>query len=171
MEVSDAIRFRRSIRRYKDDEIPDEYVEKILWAGQLAPSAGNLQGREFVVTRDAAMRENICDAALKQRFIKEAPVCIVICTNLGRSKRKYGKRAELYVLQDAAASAMNMMLQAVDLGLGTCWVGAFDEKAVAEVLGLPVGIRPVAILPVGVPDEIPSAPTRLWLDIVHHERW
>ena len=171
MEVSEAIGVRRSIRRYREDDVPVEYVEKILYAGHMAPSAGNLQGREFVVIRDASTQENICDSALKQRFIKEAPVCIVICTNLDRSKRKYGKRAELYVLQDTAASAMSMMLQAIDLGLGTCWVGAFDEKAVADALGLPIGIRPVAILPVGVPDEIPSAPTRLWSDIVHHERW
>lgn len=171
MEVSEAIGLRRSIRRYKNDEVPPEYVEKILQAGQLAPSAGNLQGREFIVVRDTAILERICDAALKQRFIKEVPVCIVVCTNLPRTKSKYGLRAELYVVQDTAASVMCMMLQAVDLGLGTCWVGAFDEKSVAKILGLPDGIRPVAILPIGVPDEVPDAPTRLGSEIVHNERW
>jgi hypothetical protein len=171
MEVSEAIEVRRSIRRYRGDEVPGEYVDKILHAGHMAPSAGNLQGREFVVVRDAATRRQICRAALGQQFIEEAPVCIVVCTNLPRTQRRYGKRAELYVVQDASASAMSMMLQAVDLGLGTCWVGAFDENEVAKALALPEGIRPVAILPVGFPDEIAVAPPRLGGQIEHYERW
>lgn len=171
MEVSEAIGSRRSIRRYKNDEVPPEYVDKILQAGQLAPSAGNLQGREFVVVRDSVTKEGICSAALNQRFVKEVPVCIVVCTNLPRTKRKYGSRAELYIVQDTAASVMNMMLQAVDLGLGTCWVGAFDEGRVAKILQLPDGIRPVAILPLGVPDEVPDMPDRLGSEIVHYEHW
>lgn len=171
MEVSDAISFRRSIRRYRTDAVPQEYVDKILQAGQLAPSAGNLQGREFIVVSGETARKELAAAALNQRFIQEAPVCLVVCTNLPRTKRNYGARAELYVVQDTAASVMNMMLQAVDLGLGTCWVGAFNEAEVAKILGLPADIRPVAILPVGVPDEIPDARPRLGEKIVHHERW
>ena len=171
MDVSEAIGVRRSIRRFKGDDVPSEYIEKLLYAGHMAPSAGNLQGREFVVVRAGETRSQLSKAALNQRFVAEAPVCIVVCTNLGRTKHKYGSRAELYVVQDTAASVMGMMLQAVDLGLGTCWVGAFDEKAVAEILGLPGDIRPVAMLPVGVPDEIPTAPSRLGSKIEHYDRW
>ncbi len=171
MEVADAIEGRRSVRRYRAAEVPGEQVSKVLRAGQMAPSAGNLQGREFVVVRDARTRQRIADAALRQRFIAEAPVCLVVCTNLPRTKARYGKRAELYVVQDTAASAMCMMLQAHALGLGTCWVGAFDERAVAEVLGLPEGIRPVAIVLIGVPDEAPEAPPRLGKEIEHYEHW
>ena len=152
-EVSDAITGRRSIRSYRNDQLTEDQIGKILLAGQMAPSAGNLQGREFIVVKDAETRHRLSDAALRQRFIDEAPVCIVVCTNLPRTKQRYGKRAELYVVQDTSASVMNMMLQASDLGLGTCWVGAFDESEVAKILGVPEGIRPVAILPVGVPDE------------------
>lgn len=170
-DVSTAIEGRRSIRSYRSDTVPDEAVAKMLYAGQMAPSAGNLQGREFVVVRDQHIKRMISDAALRQRFIEEAPVCIVVCTNLPRSKRKYGKRAELYVIQDTSASVMNMMLQACELELGTCWVGAFDENAVSEILGLPGDIRPVAILPVGVPDETPEAPPRLGKEIEHFEHW
>ncbi|OPY26068.1 MAG: nitroreductase A [Methanocella sp. PtaU1.Bin125] len=171
MDVSTAIEGRRSIRSYRGDAVPDDALAKILYAAQMAPSAGNLQGREFIVVRDPQTKRMISDAALKQRFIEEAPVCIVTCTNLPRTKRKYGKRADLYVVQDAAASVMSMMLQAFALGLGTCWVGAFDENAVARALGLPAEVRPVAIMPLGVPDEAPEAPPRLGKQIEHHERW
>jgi nitroreductase len=170
-DVSDAIAGRRSVRSFKGDAVTEEQLDKILLAGHMAPSAGNLQGREFIVVRDAHTRSLISDAALGQRFIEEATVCIVVCTNLPRTKQRYGKRAELYVIQDTSASVMNMMLQACDLGLGTCWVGAFDESAIAKILGVPEGIRPVAIMPVGVPDETPEAPPRLGNKIEHYEHW
>ncbi|HEY3272642.1 MAG TPA: nitroreductase family protein [Methanocella sp.] len=171
MQVSDAIAVRRSIRSYRNDPLTEDQIGKILLAGQMAPSAGNLQGREFIVVKDAETRHRLSDAALRQRFIDEAPVCIVVCTNLPRTKQRYGKRAELYVVQDTSASVMNMMLQACDLGLGTCWVGAFDEGEVAKILGVPEGIRPVAMMPVGVPDDKPEAPPRLGKKIEHYEHW
>lgn len=172
MEVSQAIEERRSIRRYRAEPVPPEHVEKILQAGHRAPSAGNLQGREFVIVRDLNTRHLLCRAALGQRFIEEAPVSIIVCTNLPRTRLRYGKRAELYVLQDTSASVANMMLQAVDLGLGTCWVGAFDEKEVSNILGLPGEIRPVAILPIGFPDEVSSeGPPRMGKAIEHYEHW
>lgn len=170
-EVSDAIAGRRSIRSYKNVDVTDGQIRKILQAGHMAPSAGNMQGREFIIVRDADSRGRIADAALGQRFIEEAPVCVIVCANLPRTRQRYGKRAELYVIQDTSASVMSMMLQAVDLGLGTCWVGAFDEGEVARILGIPDGIRPVAILPIGVPDEAPEAPPRLGSKIEHYERW
>jgi nitroreductase len=170
-EVSDAIKGRRSIRSYRKDPVTEDQIGRILQAGQMAPSAGNLQGREFIVVKDPQTRHRLSDAALRQWFIDEAPVCIVVCTNLPRTKQLYGKRAELYVVQDTAASVMNMMLQACDLGLGTCWVGAFDEAEVAKILGVPEGIRPVAMLPVGVPDETPEARPRLGKEIEHYEQW
>jgi nitroreductase len=151
--------------------VTDEQIRIILDAGHMAPSAGNLQGREFIVVRDAGIRSRITKAALGQRFIEEAPVCIIVCTNLPRTRQRYGKRAELYVIQDTSASVMNMMLQAYDLGLGTCWVGAFDEGEVARTLGVPEGVRPVAVLPIGVPDDEHDAPPRLDKKIEHYERW
>src|SRR5271157_5081485 len=111
----------------------------------MAPSAGNLQGRDFIIIKDQAMRDKLRAAALGQRFIAEAPVCIVVCANFSRTSARYGKRAELYSVQDSAASIMNMMLMAQDLGLGTCWVGAFNEKEVTELLAIPSGVRPEGI--------------------------
>jgi hypothetical protein len=171
MEVADAIELRRSVRSYRAEDVPGGMIEAILHAGQMAPSAGNLQGREFIVVRDSGTRGLLSDAALKQRFILEAPVCIVVCANFTRTASRYGKRAELYAVQDSAASVMNMMLLALDLGLGTCWVGAFDEKAVSELLNIPSGVRPVALLPVGYPDDSPMIPQRLGNSIEHMEKW
>jgi len=161
MEVADAIELRRSVRSYTDGEVPDGMIVSILHAGHMAPSAGNLEGREFIIVKDSATRGLLSDAALRQQFIKQAPVCIVVCANFTRTASRYGKRAELYAIQDSSASMMNMMLMAEDLGLATCWVGAFDEKVVAQVLDIPAGVRPVALLPIGYPDESPIVPPRL----------
>jgi hypothetical protein len=171
MEVADAIELRRSVRSYTKEEVTDGMIGTILHAGQMAPSAGNLQGREFIIIKDSATRGLLSDAALKQQFIKEAPVCIVVCANFTRTASRYGKRADLYAVQDSAASVMNMMLVAQDLGLGTCWVGAFDEKAVAQLLDIPSGVRPVALLPIGYPDESPLVPPRLGKSIEHWGKW
>ncbi len=171
MEVADAIELRRSVRSYQEKDVPDGMIRSILHAGQMAPSAGNMQGRDFIIVKDQDTRESISRAALGQRFIAEAPVCIVVCANFARSSSRYGKRAELYAVQDSAASAMNMMLMAEDLGLGTCWVGAFNEQAVAQLLDIPQGVRPVAIIPIGYPGESPMAPPRLGNAIEHWGKW
>lgn len=171
MEVGDAINSRRSVRRYTGEAVPDELLKEILSAGGMAPSAGNLQARDFIIVKDGALRELLCMAALNQYFMMSAPVCIVVCANLDRSAARYGKRSELYAVQDASAAIMNMMLRARDLGLGTCWVGAFSEQAVVQLLNLPRGVRPVALMPLGYPDETPEAPPRLGEEIVHWGKW
>jgi len=171
MEVAKAIEARRSIRRYVDKEIPDGMLRQVLHAGHMAPSAGNLEGRDFVIIKDRSVKELLCMAALNQYFMMNASVCIVVCANVGRSSSRYGKRGELFALQDASASIMNMMLMAQDLGLGTCWVGAFNEPAVTQLLGLPQGVRPVALLPIGYPDESPDARPRMGKEFEHWERW
>ncbi len=171
MEVADAIDLRRSIRSYVDKEVSEGMINSILHAGHMAPSAGNLQGRDFIIVKDSAMRGMLCNAALNQAFIMQAPVCIVVCANIRRTATRYGKRAELYAVQDSAASIMNMMLLAQDLGLGTCWVGAFNEQAVTELLDIPQGVRPVALLPIGYPDESPEVRPRMGKSIEHQEKW
>lgn len=171
MEVADVIELRRSIRSYQGRDVPDGMLKAVLHAGHMAPSAGNMQGRDFVVVKDRSMLEQISKAALGQRFVAEAPACIVVCANVERSSSRYGKRGELYAVQDSAASAMNMMLLAQDLGLGTCWVGAFDEQSVSELLGIPPGVRPVALIPIGYPDESPMVPPRLGEAAEHWGKW
>jgi len=170
MDVLEAIKGRRSIREFKPDPVKEEDLREILNAGRLAPSAGNCQPLELVVIKDPAVKRKLAAAALEQTFIAEAPVVIVVCTNLLRTSRRYGARGEeLYCIQDTAAATQNMLLAAHSLGYGTCWVGAFDDDAVAEVIRAPSGVRPVAIIPLGRPAEKPSPPPRRSLSEIVHE--
>jgi nitroreductase len=172
MECMEAIKRRRSIRKFKDTAIGKELVEELLNAAQMAPSAGNLQARDFVVISNKITKQKLKQAALGQTFIEQAPLVIVAVANIERSSRIYRSRGELYAVQDATAGIMNLLLAACSGGLAACWVGAFDDNAVSEVLGLPHKTRPVAIIPIGYADEEPTAPLRMGLDkVVHWETW
>jgi len=150
MEVFEAIRERRSIRKFKTQDIEKEKIEKIILAGRRAPSAGNLQARDIFVITDQGIKEELVRAAHGQAFIGEAPYVIMVCTNSERIRERYGDRGmDLYMIQDASASVQNILLAAHSLGLGTCWVGAFDDKAVHEIMGLERHLWPVAIIPIG----------------------
>jgi len=173
MDVYEAIVSRRSIRAFKLDNIPEKILNKILEAAWWAPSAGNLQAREFILVTDPELKRKLCNAALGQSFIEEAPIDIVVCANERRSAQRYGQRGkELYCIQDATASVQNILLAAHALGLGTCWVGAFSEENVSEALNLPNGVKPIAIIPLGYPAEHPSVTPRMRLkDLVHKNRY
>jgi nitroreductase len=153
VEVFEAIKSRRSIRAFSEEGVTSDQIEKILDAGRSAPSAGNLQARDFFVISDEQTKNELARAALDQKFIAQAPVVIVVCSNL-ECIGPYGQRGiELYCLQDAAASVQNMLLIIHSLGLASCWIGAFNEDEASQVLKLPGHLRPVAILPVGYPGE------------------
>ncbi|MEM1586389.1 MAG: nitroreductase family protein [Candidatus Bathyarchaeia archaeon] len=171
MDIFEVIKFRRSIRSFTREDVSDEQIEKILEAARWAPSAGNLQPWEFIVIRRPDIKREVARAALNQTFIEEAPVVIVVCANEVRSGSIYGSRGvNLYCIQDTAAAIENMLLAACAIGLGACWVGAFNEEEVRRILNVPRGIRPVAIIPIGYPSERPSPPRRRPLkEIVHHE--
>jgi len=172
MECLEAIEGRRSIRKFKDSSIGKEVIKVLLKAAQMAPSAGNLQARDFIVVSEKRIKEQLTKAALDQSFVEQAPIVIVVVANIERSSLKYGSRGELYAIQDATASVMNLLLAAYSKGLATCWVGAFEENAVRILLGLPHKIKPIAIIPIGYSDEKPSAPPRMELNrVVHLETW
>lgn len=161
MEVLKAVRERRSIRDFQKKEIPDEIVDKLIDSLIWAPSAGNLQARKFYFIKDEKIKKKLAAAALNQNFIAEAPLVIVGCTD-SRISYRYGERGiNLYSIQDVACSIMGMMLVAHENGLGSVWVGAFNESAVFEILKLPKNLRPVAIVPVGYPSKIPIPPPRV----------
>lgn len=161
MEILKAVKERRSIRNFLKKEISEDAVDKLIEAIIWAPSSGNLQSRKFYFIKDAVLKQQLAQAAFGQNFIAEAPLTIVACTDNKISKRYGDRGAHLYSIQDVSASIMNMMLVAHELGLGTVWVGAFDEWQVFEILNLPKNLRPVAIIPVGYPAKIPSAPRRV----------
>jgi nitroreductase len=157
MDVFEAIAKRRSIRKYQDKDVDDKLIGVLLWAAAQAPSAGNLQDWRFIVVRDKKTKELLYNAALRQDHIKEAPVLIVVCSDLQVLGLRYGKRGEIvYSLLDCGAAIENLLLAATALNLATCWVSAFDEEDVKNILRLPDFVRPVAIITVGYPAEKPE---------------
>ncbi len=160
-DVLKIIKERRSVRSFQKKDIPDDVITKLIDAIVWAPSAGNLQARKFYFVKSDKMKRDIATAALNQNFIAEAPLVVVGCTDR-RIESRYGDRGiNLYSIQDAACSIMNMMLTAWENGLGSVWVGAFRESDVFEIFDMPNNLRPVAIVPVGYPLRIPSAPPRV----------
>lgn len=173
MYTFDAILTRRSAREFEKKPIDDKLIGVILYAATHASSAGNTQEWEFVVVKEEDQKKKLARAALGQEFIAKAPVVIVVCANLARISLKYGKRGEnLYAIQDTSFAIQNMMLAAHALGLGSCFVGAFEEDIAMEILELPDNIRPVAMIPVGYPAEKPEKPARIpFENISYSERY
>jgi len=152
MDVFEAISARRSIRSYKAEPIPGESIRRIMEAARLAPSAGNRQPWRFVVTRDPEIRRALSRAANNEDFVGQAPVVITVLGDPDMSERWH--------LRDPMIATEHIALQAVEEGLGTCWVGAFDEAEVKRVLKVPEKLRVVCLLPIGKPAEAPAARPR-----------
>jgi nitroreductase len=171
MNVSEAIRRRRSVRAYLDKPVEQEKLERVLEAARRAPSAKNMQEWKFVVVRDKATREKLIDAARGQKFVGEAPVVIAACGTITDYVMTCG---QLTYPIDVAIAVDHMTLQAAEEGLGTCWIGAFHEDKAKELLGIPKEIRVVALLPLGYPAEslAPREKARKPLsEIVLWEKW
>lgn len=168
MDFFDLIKTRCSMRVFTPEPLEEEKLQRILESINLAPSAGNLQAYEVYLVIRSEDRAALMRAAWDQAFVAQAPVVLVFCTNPGRSA-KYGARgAELYCLQDATIACTYAMLAAQALGLGSVWVGAFDDDAVWRVIGSPQGQRPVAMLPIGYPGCEPRYRSRRALtDLIH----
>jgi nitroreductase len=165
------LRGRRSIRRYRADPVPDEMIDQLLEAGRWAPSANNLQPWSFIVVRDPLIRGQIAEfttySSGPRRDVPsriESPALIVLC-GVERD-RIYHE----FLNGDVSMAALQMMLQAKALGLGTCWVGGLDRTAIAGLLKIPDPFEVVCLLTVGFPAQEPAAPPRRPLDeIVHYE--
>ncbi|MFH1731145.1 MAG: nitroreductase family protein [Planctomycetota bacterium] len=169
MNVMEAVRRRRSIRAYLDKPVEDEKLEAVLEAGRLAPSASNRQEWRYVVVRDPGTRAKLAEAANGQKFVGEAPVVLVACAKTDGHKMSCGEPC--YPI-DVAISLDHITLKAVEEGLGTCWIGAFDQPAVKKLLNIPEDIRVVQLMPLGYPAGQPAARSRLDLDdIVIPEKW
>ena len=156
MSILEAIMQRRSIRDFTDQDIPQEAIDMLVEAIRWAPSAGNLQSRKFYFVFDRDIRKKLMGAALNQKFIAQAPLVVVACLDRHIAVRYGDRGVNLYSIQDVSASVMNLMLMAHELRLGTCWVGAFNEFDVVEILDLPDNLRPVALVPVGYPGRVPE---------------
>lgn len=151
MDFTELTWTRKSTRSFKSDAVSFENIRTLLDAARSAPSGGNCQPWHFYVIGDTNLKQQLHEAAGgRQNFLLEAPLHIVVCADLARTQAKYGKRGKtLYSIQDTAAAIENLLLCAAEMGLSTCWCGAFDEKSVSKALQLQHDFRPVAIIPVG----------------------
>ena len=160
-DILSIIKERRSIRSFSAKPVRREDILTLLEAARWAPTAGNVQPWHFFVVLDDTIKKSIARAALSQDFIAQAPVVVVVTTNLKEARANYGARGdELYCLQDTAAAAQNILLTACSLNLASCWVGAFDEEQVGYILGIERHLRPVAIIPIGYAAEQSMPPHR-----------
>ena len=159
--VIKTIKSRRSIRSYMDVPVEWDKIITTIEAGMMAPNAGNLQIWRFVVVRNPDKKKQITDACLQQYWMEQAPVHIVIFAKLQKEEQYYGIRGKrLYSIQDCSMAAMNIMLAAQELGLGTCFVSAFDEEALSRIFGQQEDIRPQGVITMGYTDDKPEIPLR-----------
>jgi nitroreductase len=169
MDVFEAIMKRKSIRKYKNTEVEDEKLKKILKSAQIAPSAANRQEWKFIVVKSKETRDSLVDAAYGQKFVGEAPVTIVACSTESERVMPCGQHA--YTV-DLSIAMSFMILEATELDLGTCWLGAFDEKIVKQILDIPEEIRVPAMFTLGYADENPAPRPRKALDdVVCYEKY
>ncbi len=169
MNVFKAIETRRSIRSFSDQPIEEQKLNKVLEAGRLAPSAANMQEWKFVVVRNKETKEKLATAANNQRFMAKADVIIVGCATVVDTVMTCGQYT--YPI-DLAIAMDHMTLQAVEEGLGTCWIGAFKEDEVKKILEIPPQIRVVELMPLGYPLYEPEPTFRKKLEeIVAYDRW
>lgn len=157
MDFNDVINQRRSVREYTDKDVEDEKIQKILEIVNLAPSAGNLQAYKIYVVKSKEKREALDKIYYKTGMLTQASVVMAFAADKKASGDRYKERGEeLYAIQDATIAAPYAQLAATSLGLGTCWVGAFDEEEAGRILGVGEGERVIAMLPIGYYKELPE---------------
>ena len=162
MNFSDLIESRHSCRAFEDAAVGKEELQTILDAVTSAPTAGNLQAYAVKVVLDKDSKRNLAHAAYGQDFIQQAPVVLVFFAVPELSAVKYGDRgANLYCIQDATIACTYAHLAATDLGLGSCWVGAFDGKMVEQCMYAKWSWKAIAILPIGYPLKNSEGPPKV----------
>jgi len=155
MNVSDAIKGRRSVRGYQILKIEPHKLDKLWEALRLAPSACNSQPWHFVVVDDAELIRELVSACNKNHFMAEAPLIVVGCADEAKAYPKMAGSMNTFAI-DLTIAFDHLTLQAYELGLGTCWIGSFQEDEVKRILKVPQSLRVVALTPIGYPKEVPA---------------
>ena len=169
MDVSTAISQRSSVRAYKATDIEEDKLKKILEAARLSPSASNRQDWKFIMVRNKETKKKLAKATFGQSFIGEAPVVLVACGTDSKAVMGCGQPTHTV---DVSIACAFMILQAYELGLGTCWIGAFNEGETKKILNIPEHVRVVAVIPLGYPNQPPSQKFRKSLnEILCYEKY
>ena len=175
MDFDEVVKRRKMIREYDLNrlQIPDKIITKLIRNAHRAPSAGHTQVQEFIIVQDSSTKKKLRKAAVNQEYIEQAPLLIVICSNTSRSIGRYGSRGrEFYSIIDGAFASMLILLSAVNEGIGACFVGAFQDNKVSEILKLPKDVRPIGIICIGYPAERPEKLERIDVKaLVHYEKY
>ncbi|MGI6113074.1 MAG: nitroreductase family protein [Mahellales bacterium] len=170
LDVIEAIKSRRSIRMFDNSRpVDDDILKEIITCGTWAPSAHNNQPWRFVVIRDPKKKEQMAMRSRWAKFLTQTPVAIVVIAEFShRRKVSDDKAVRYFSVQDTAAAIQNILLAATNYGLGTCWIGDFDEGQLAEMCNIPEGWNPVCIIAMGYPhpDFKPAIPRRKLLQEV-----
>lgn len=162
MDFNEVIKKRYSVRNFKNKPVEPEKLMSILDTGRLAPSAVNFQPWYFIVVGESSERESL-DEVYPRPWFKTAPVVVIICADHQQSWKR-GRDGKDFADIDAALAIDHMTLQAVNLGLGSCWVCNFDNEKCRSILQLPEYIEPIALLPIGYPNDNPSPKNRKSLE-------
>ncbi len=173
MDFETVVKKRWMCREYLDRDVPPEKIDRILDLASRYPSAGHTEPQEFIMVRDQRVKEALAHAALDQMFIAEAPLVIVVVSDTRRSVPRYGKRGvRFYSIIDGSFAAMLILLAVVNEGLGACFVGAFHDREVRHVLGLPPAVRPIGIISIGYCAEGPEKfSRRSKARIIHRDQY
>jgi nitroreductase len=173
MDFETVVKRRRMCRVFLDRDVPQEKIDRILDLASRYPSAGHTEPQEFIVVHNRRMKEDLAHAALDQMFVAQAPLVIVVVSDVRRSARRYGERGvRFFSIIDGAFVAMLILLAVVEEGLGACFVGSFYDEQVQELLSLPQEVRPIGIIPIGYCAEGPRKFRRRSREqIVHRDRY
>lgn len=161
MNFEELLTHRKSVRSFKNTPISEDLIEKIIKQTIHAPSAGNLQAYKIYIVENKETLNNLQKAVPHQGYLSQSGLVFVFCALPEESGKKYGDRgSKLYALQDATIATTYCLLSVANLGLASVWIGAFNDKIASEALGLPDNERPVALVPIGYPNESPSPTDR-----------
>ena len=170
MEYSELITERYSVRAYRSDPVEDAKLQTVLEAARLAPTAANRQPFQLIVLHTAGRKEEIGKIYRRPWFV-QAPLVIAVCTISSQAWVRESDRFNAHLI-DAAIVADHLILAAANLGLGTCWIAAFNVEAAHSVLQLPEKVEPVIFTPLGYPADQPGPKIRKHLDeLVRYEHW
>ena len=152
MELQEAIKRRRSVRRYSNQQVTRDEINQLINAGLKVPSAGGIRPLKIVVIDDVNVKKELCKACLNQSAVENAQVCLVIMADTSRMVSKYHGRGMRYIYMEAGHAGQNISLTAVELGLGCVMIGAFRDEEVKKVVG--VEGEPLYVIPIGKIDAV-----------------
>ena len=171
-DILDLIINRRTIKYFIPKFVSWENLSRVLDAGRHAPSCGNLQNWKFIICSEPGLKQRIAEACYQQYDIIPAWALIIVCGEPEKAEKYYGSRGKFYTIQNCAAAVQNMLLEAHSLGLGTRWVGAFNEEEVKSILRVPAEVTVDAVVALGYAQDVPPKPPKFPLEpMTYFGRW